>query len=275
MTVSGLTGHDLLLRHQDQRRSAERLGPVQRASGTTTPDVTAPAAVSNLAAGSPTSSSLTLTWTAPGDDGSTGTAATYDIRYSTSTINDGNWASATQVTGEPAPAAAGTGQNMIVSGLSANTTYYFAMKTSDEVPNTSALSNVASRHDQCRAQPPVTVLHSGLNISGWRGGTEISSTYCFIDNWPNANADGTLRPVRQDRPADRDRYDPGRIQGLGRQGLRYAGQLGDRPDPSQPGSRWQPRSTSTPARSSGAPRTPTTAGSGNWTFNGASLRRLR
>ena len=33
------------------------------------PDTTAPAAVSNLASSSPTASSVTLTWTAPGDDG--------------------------------------------------------------------------------------------------------------------------------------------------------------------------------------------------------------
>ena len=46
-------------------------------------DTTAPAAVSNLATSSPTSSSITLSWTAPGDDGNTGTATTYDIRYRT------------------------------------------------------------------------------------------------------------------------------------------------------------------------------------------------
>ncbi len=93
------------------------------------PDTTPPAAINNLAAGNPTTSSITLTWTAPGDDGSTGTATSYDIRYSTSTINDSNWASATQVTGEPAPAVAGTNQNMTITGLSSNTTYYFAIKT--------------------------------------------------------------------------------------------------------------------------------------------------
>ncbi len=71
-----------------------------------TGDAVAPAAVSNLATSSPTSTSITLTWTAPGDDGNTGTAASYDIRYSTSTINEGNWPSATQVTGEPTPQAA-------------------------------------------------------------------------------------------------------------------------------------------------------------------------
>ena len=109
-----------------------------------TTDSVAPAAVSNLACGTITASSIQLNWTAPGDNGSTGTATTYDIRYSTSTINAGNWASATQCTGEPAPAAAGTNQNFTVSGLSGDTTYYFAIETADEVPNWSALSNVPS-----------------------------------------------------------------------------------------------------------------------------------
>ncbi len=89
-------------------------------------------------------SAAQIAWTAPGDDGATGTAASYDIRYSTSAITDANFASATQVTGEPAPAAAGASQTMIVSGLTPSTTYFFAMKTSDEVPNVSALSNVPS-----------------------------------------------------------------------------------------------------------------------------------
>lgn len=107
-------------------------------------DTTAPTAVINLAATNPGQNSMQLTWTAPGDDGSTGTAATYDIRYSTSVITDGNFASATQVSGEPTPSIAGSSESMTVTGLSAATTYYFALKTSDEVPNTSALSNVPS-----------------------------------------------------------------------------------------------------------------------------------
>ena len=86
-------------------------------------DSTAPGNISNLSAPSSTSNSVTLNWTAPGDDGTTGTASTYDIRRSTSTITAGNWASATQVTGEPNPQGAGTGQSMTVSGLNASTTY--------------------------------------------------------------------------------------------------------------------------------------------------------
>jgi hypothetical protein len=107
-------------------------------------DTTAPSAVSNLAADTPTSNSLTLTWTAPGYDGNNGTAILYDIRYSTSAINAGNWASATQCTGEPTPLVAGSAQSFLVSGLNSSTTYYFVIKTADEVWNWSGISNCPS-----------------------------------------------------------------------------------------------------------------------------------
>ena len=110
-----------------------------------TTDTTAPAAVTTLSATAWTETSITLGWTAPGDDGSTGTAASYDIRYSLSTISGATWASATAVSGEPSPAAAGTGQSYAITGLTDSTRYYFALKTSDEDSNISALSNVVDR----------------------------------------------------------------------------------------------------------------------------------
>ena len=109
-----------------------------------TPDITSPAKVNDLVASNPTQNSITLTWTAPGDDGNTGTAAQYDIRYSTSEITEENWNSATQCTGEPAPKPAGSSETFTVTGLSPNTTYYFALKTADEVPNWSPISNSPS-----------------------------------------------------------------------------------------------------------------------------------
>ncbi|MCX9085305.1 MAG: MBG domain-containing protein, partial [Candidatus Methanoperedens sp.] len=108
---------------------------------TTASDTIPPSAIIDLDVGGSTANTITLTWTAPGDDGSSGTATEYDIRYSTSPINDGNWDSATPVTGEPAPGVAGTSESMVVTGLSSSTMYYFAMKTSDEVPNESGISN--------------------------------------------------------------------------------------------------------------------------------------
>ncbi|MBI5221887.1 MAG: hypothetical protein HY980_00080 [Candidatus Magasanikbacteria bacterium] len=107
-------------------------------------DIIAPAAVADLTAGSPTPSSITLNWTAPGDDGNVGTALHYDIRYSSLNITDENWVAATQLIDEPAPQVAGSSQSTVASGLSADTNYYFALKAADEVPNWSALSNVVS-----------------------------------------------------------------------------------------------------------------------------------
>ncbi|MDI6791805.1 MAG: FlgD immunoglobulin-like domain containing protein, partial [bacterium] len=121
-------------------------------------DTTAPAQITNLVAGSPTTTSLALTWTAPGDDGDSGTAAAYDIRYSTSQITEGNWSLATQVTGEPAPQIAGTTQTLTIADLLSGTTYYFRMTASDEVPNTSSLSNEATGTTYLAVNPPAQVV---------------------------------------------------------------------------------------------------------------------
>lgn len=107
------------------------------------PDTVRPATAS-IAVGSITDSTATLSWTAVGDDSLTGTATSYDVRYSTSPITAANFASASAATGEPAPAAPGTAQNVVVRGLSRQVTYYFAMKTTDDAGNPSAISNVPS-----------------------------------------------------------------------------------------------------------------------------------
>jgi len=98
--------------------------------------------VTNLAITGMTESTAALAWTAVGDDSLTGTATSYDLRYSTSPITAANWASATQVSGEPAPGASGAAQGMTVTGLTRQTHYYFALKVLDESGNPSALSNV-------------------------------------------------------------------------------------------------------------------------------------
>lgn len=87
--------------------------------------------------------SVTVQWTSPGDDGVVGTATYYDLRYSTSVITAGNfWAAAQWTSGMPAPLISGTTQWVIVSGLQFGTTYYFALKAGDEANNWSLISNV-------------------------------------------------------------------------------------------------------------------------------------
>ena len=107
-------------------------------------DTTAPAAISDLAVSTTTVSSITLTWTAPGDDNMTGTSTSYDLRYATTTITNSNWDSVTQAEDEPTPQIASSTETMTVSGLEESTTYYFAIKAEDEENNQSALSNVIS-----------------------------------------------------------------------------------------------------------------------------------
>jgi len=116
-------------------------------------DTAPPAIVTNLEASGATASSITLSWAAPGDDGSIDTASEYDIRYSGSEITQATWDSATQCTGKPAPQAAGSSENFIVTGLYPDTTYYFALKTADEVPNWSGLSNVLNGTTSLRTIP--------------------------------------------------------------------------------------------------------------------------
>jgi hypothetical protein len=110
----------------------------------TSGDPTAPAAIADLTVTGATGTSLTVRWSAPGDDGAAGTAASYDIRYSTSPITGGNWGSASTVSGEPAPAAAGTQQTFTLTGLQGSRTYYIALKATDDAGNVSGLSNVAT-----------------------------------------------------------------------------------------------------------------------------------
>ena len=148
VTVTNLspsTAYYFAIKTSDEVPNVSALSNVSSANTLPPPlDIISPLSVSNLAVSNATLNSVLLGWVAPGDDGNTGTATSYDIRYSTSLITNANWTTATQITSEPSPLIAGTVQSMTVSGLSSNTTYYFAIKTSDEVPNVSDLSNVPS-----------------------------------------------------------------------------------------------------------------------------------
>jgi len=89
-----------------------------------------------------TPKSVTLYWTAPGDDGQSGRAFRYDLRYSTTSFSKYNWQYAAEATTEPPPGHPGMVQSCTITGLQPNTTYYFAIKTVNEANNWSELSNI-------------------------------------------------------------------------------------------------------------------------------------
>ncbi|MFH1374266.1 MAG: hypothetical protein ABII79_10765 [bacterium] len=106
-------------------------------------DTTAPARIADLSVASQDTASVILTWSAPGDDGSIGIVAAYDIRFDDQLITAQSWDAAQQLDGEPTPQMAGQVQQYQVTDLTKNSTYYFAVKAVDESDNISVLSNVA------------------------------------------------------------------------------------------------------------------------------------
>lgn len=108
-------------------------------------DVVPPATVADLAAAPGAfPGEIRLSWTAPGDDGATGTASIYQIKVSHVPLTAGTFAAAADLDrwlAEPVPAAGGAPETLLVSGFDPDSTWYFAIETQDEVPNTSGVSN--------------------------------------------------------------------------------------------------------------------------------------
>jgi hypothetical protein len=127
-------------------------------------DTTNPSVVDDLAVDTTvTQTSLTLTWTAPGEDGTSGTAYLYDLRYSDATITESNWDSASLASGEPIPQSYLSSETFTITGLSSGTTYYFALKAADEVGNYGGLSNIASGTTEASGWS-VEIVESGVGF---------------------------------------------------------------------------------------------------------------
>ncbi len=118
------------------------------------PDVTPPDAINDLNAANPTLTEIELSWSSPDDDDVSGVTAAFDLRFSTSPITGTNFGSANTVTGEPNPDVAGTPHNVLITGLTENTTYFFAVVTTDLAGNVSGISNVASIATLAPPPPP-------------------------------------------------------------------------------------------------------------------------
>jgi len=172
VVVTGLspaTTYYFAIKTADEVPNWSGISNVIQATTSLAPDVTRPAPLAIVVSGA-TDTTATLSWTAVGDDSLTGTATTYDVRYSTSPINANNWSSASQVSNEPTPSLAGTLQSYTVTGLSREQTYYFAAKATDDAGNTSALSNVPSvTTPDTMAPAAIHDLAAGWLFMSWHG----------------------------------------------------------------------------------------------------------
>lgn len=162
--LSAATTYWFCVRSLDEVPNAGSVGNTISVTTSATPDTMPPSPISNLTATALTSTSVLLSWTAPGGDRSTGQASTYVIRYRAgTTLTEAQWAAATNIAVNPTPSPAGAFEEWTVGGLSASTTYTFAIKASDAVPNQSVISNPATVVTQGVPAAPPGPLTYGNN----------------------------------------------------------------------------------------------------------------
>ncbi|WP_434382805.1 lamin tail domain-containing protein [Melittangium boletus] len=113
--------------------TASGLEPATSSAFTIVDDV--PPAVPVVTQSGSTASSVTVAWTAVGDDGTAGTATRQELRYATTDItSEASFAAATLVT-TGAPKAAGSAESAVISGLQQGRDYYVALKVTDNAGN--------------------------------------------------------------------------------------------------------------------------------------------
>jgi len=132
-------------------------------------DATPPGAISDLRVDETGSNTVTLTWTAVGDDGDVGTAAAYDVRYADIPIRPSNFDRAARVEDCPAPGAPGTRETLRVGGLDVKTTYFFAVRVLDERLNASVVSRMVA--GRTRGEPEVSFAPDEFEGAALTGAT--------------------------------------------------------------------------------------------------------
>lgn len=176
---------------------------------TMTEDHIAPAMVSDLAAAANTTNSITLQWTASGDDGSSGKAFLYDIRLSADPITNENFEAATPVENNITPAEAGNAESFTIKDLEFSTRYYFAMKVRDKQFNFSGLSNLA---DATTPGPPAIAIHEraieqkifpgSVGVRDWNIENNGSSDiyYRILKDTAGSRSQGDIRGIYENSP---------------------------------------------------------------------------
>lgn len=105
-------------------------------------DFVSPATISNLSV-VPLGPYAELRWTAPGNNGATGQATYYDIRYATFPVTAETWDYALPVPHGFAPSPAGTVESLRLDALPPGR-YFFAIRTFDQDYNASGISNTVA-----------------------------------------------------------------------------------------------------------------------------------
>lgn len=145
------------------------------------PDTIAPAAIIDLTGGpGDFDGSLSLEWTAPGDDGSEGRAASYVVKTSVFPIvTEEDWSRAETKPGEPIPGPAGTRERMTIRNLGSANYVYVSMRAIDDFFNVSPIGNCSR------------ALVRGIDVGGRALNPETGEPVPGIVVFMGSNADTT------------------------------------------------------------------------------------
>ena len=146
------TGYYAALKTVDDAGNWSTLSNVVSALVPLPPDVTPPAVMTLVFVNSDTQS-VTLAWTAPGDDGTAGQATAYEMRYATAPLTSDNFSQGLELP-TPPTAPAGTIQSLRVQGLAASTDYWFAIRAVDDAGNQSPVSAALEARTLNAWEPP-------------------------------------------------------------------------------------------------------------------------
>ena len=177
-----LTDYYVGIKAIDESENISLLSNIAQSTTTDIPDEIPPSTINDLLSES-SDDVIELFWTAPGDDGTQGTATGYEIRMSLNDITESNWENAELLQNPPWPLTAGSSQNYIVDNLILGNSYYFAIKAYDDNQNFASLSNVANGQLVFDIIPPSDIT----DLSVYEGSTSNLNTIKIMWTAPGDN----------------------------------------------------------------------------------------
>jgi hypothetical protein len=155
-------------------------------------DKVTPGAPTLMKATRRTMDALLVEWKASGDDNTVGTAFQYEIRYSRTPITAANFDTLPLATGVvPRPAAPGTVQQALVTGLDPDTAYYVGIRAWDDAGNRSGTPAVTALNRTLA--PAAQLLYDDATYENWSS-SGTSSWAVSSENYVSAPSAWTDSP---------------------------------------------------------------------------------
>jgi len=156
----GITAQEATLSSQEKQSRSSR--PV-----IATPiDLYYPGQITDLEITDTGTTTIDLQWTAPGDEQLQGQATKYEIRYANEEITEETFTEAILCENLPEPSESETTQQYQVGDLEPGGKYYFAIKTFDEVNNTSDISNLVTTETIDNIPPAIPSAPDITSLNG-------------------------------------------------------------------------------------------------------------